>query len=63
MGEVWVSVAFLERNHGLSRSHVYKLASIHQWRKRKDGHMVEYLDADVIRTLGALRARIRSSKV
>ena len=63
MGEVWVTVAFLERHYGLSRSHVYKLASVNQWRKRRDGHAVEYLGCDVWITLEALRSRIRSGKV
>lgn len=54
---MWVTADFIARHYALSKSHIWKLASVHQWRRRRLGRLVEYAGEDVQRTLACLAHR------
>ena len=55
---VYVSADFISRAHRMSKSHVWKLASVNAWRRRKVGRSVEYALPDVDDTLSGLARRV-----
>lgn len=51
-GTRWLSVAEVARYWSLSVGNVYRLASVHKWRRRTIRGKVVYLEADITSTLG-----------
>ena len=54
---IWVSGDFICQAHRISKPHLWKLASVHQWRRRRVGRRVEYALPDVDDTLRIRLAR------
>ena len=54
---IYVSADFIARAHRISKAHVWKLASVNAWRRRKVGRQVEYALSDVDDTLRVLARR------
>jgi hypothetical protein len=48
----WLSVVEVAQLWGLSTSNVYRLASIHDWRRRVRGRRVLYYERDIVESVG-----------
>lgn len=49
---IWLTITQIQvMQPRLSTSHIYKLASVHDWERVKDGRTVRYLWDDVATTL------------
>lgn len=49
---IWLTITQIQVMHPrLSRSHLYKLASVHQWRRTRHGRIVTYRWDDVASAL------------
>ena len=57
---MWVTADFIQRHHHLTLGHIYKLASVDKWRRRKTWSGTEYNGDDVRTTLDRLDKTRRS---